>query len=128
MSGASFYTGLDQGTYNRDLSPMELPANVDPGHALRFFVKVGILLDPTIQAKILQKFALGRIDSIEAVNRYLYRAGVDFFGLPVRNVAEGSFEFPKSNEAPLIIIEVNTVKNGTVQAYAPWYPTVADLR
>lgn len=125
--GEIFYSGLDQGVFSTELLPLDLPLKIEAGHAVRFLVKVGILVESKIFELVQEKFAVGKVQSVESIHRYLYRKGMDVFGLPVVEEAKGVFAFPKIDEAPSILIEIETIKNGKITAKHSWYPNVADV-
>jgi hypothetical protein len=120
--GTESYSGLDQGLFDQHLTRLDLPLSVEPQHAARFFVKLGILVPASVYQHILTTFQPGPVASVEAIYKKLYRDGTDIHGLPVLPIAESGFTFPKASSAPSFAIAFDSLSGRPIREVASWYP------
>lgn len=98
VSGAVYYSGLDQGMYKcgEKFVPIDIsvtPIKLEPGDAETLCIKVGLLMDPQSYDLAMSKFGNEGIDDIMDLNKYLWSQGVDIYGNNIESIP-GGFRFP----------------------------------
>lgn len=87
-----WYTGLDMGVTDVAGNRLTFPLSIDPGKAVAFRVRTGVLVDSQTYNRIADQYPLGSKPEFRTLVKSLARLGIDLNGNPVqyREVAPGS--------------------------------------
>ena len=74
------YPSLDQGLFTLTFSPLNLPVNMPAGNAMRFYLKVGLLMDSKAFSVSKKPWQAGSVGSFRKLMEYLISQSFDIYG------------------------------------------------
>jgi hypothetical protein len=74
------YPSLNQGLFTTYLSPLDLPLNIRAGNAMRFYLKVGLLMDTEAFGISKDFWQAGTVASLRRLVEYLTSKDFDIYG------------------------------------------------
>ena len=123
--GLSNYTGLQQGLYTLEadkLHPVQLPVVIPAGHALAFFIRVGVRMDKAAYELVKTEFDGTHTQDVSKIIDFLRSRETDVFGNPYKKNEFGS-SLPSMDDLqdPIFGVSFETARGVKTNDIISWY-------